>query len=414
VKYLKLLLVILLLAAAWLGGYGYGRWYGPHDHAADNKKKSDYYCPMHPAVRSDKPGTCPICSMDLVTDSAAAAPPAVAGASEGGVYVSPEKRQLIGVKLGTAEPASMTQTLRAVGTVAADETRMTKVQSRIDGWIDKVFVDFTGKPVEQGQPLLTIYSPELLATQQEFLLALRSRDILRGPSSENVIAAARRRLELFDLSEDQIAAVERSGQPLRTVTLYAPVSGTVMMRNAFPKQRITPDTELYALTDLSRVWIIANLFESDAARLRLGAAAQVRPAYGAGRSFSARVTFINPQIDPQTRTLKLRLEAGNPRGELRPEMFVDLDFFTGQAAAVTVPAEAVLDSGLEQRVFVDRGDGHLEPRRVQTGARLAGRIEITSGLRAGERIVVSGTFLIDSESRLKAAAAGYASGSPSK
>ena len=206
------------------------------------------------------------------------------------------------------------------------------------------------------------------------------------------------------MTPEQIAEVERTGKPIRNLTLYSPASGYVTVRNAFPNQRITPETELYTIVDLDRVWILADVFESDAPLVRLGQAARVSLPYLGGRTLTARVAYILPQVDPQTRTLKVRLEADNPATLLKPEMFVDVEFQAPLGASLSVPAEAVLDAGLTKTVFVDKGNGSFEPRQVRTGRRFADRIEILSGLRQGERVAASGAFLLDSESQMKAPA----------
>ena len=388
--------ILLLAVAAWFGGYGYGRWYGPKPAVAVKGAAKIYTCPMHPHIRSDRPGKCPICGMQLV--EAGGGETAVTPLA-GTIQVSPEKQQLIGVKFATVELAGGSKKFRTTARVQPDERRIAKVQSRIEGWVDKVFVDFTGKLVRKGDPLLTMYSPEMLASQQEYLLALRSRDILK---SDNLLRAARKRLELFELSDDHVAQIEQTREPLKNITLHAPMTGYVMERNAFPKQRVTPETQLYTLVDLSRIWIMADVFESEAALVREGMVARVSPSYG-GRAFTAQVSYIQPQVDMTTRTLKIRLEAENPELALKPDQFVDVDFSVALPSRLTVPADAVLDSGLAKRVFVDRGEGRLEPREVETGERIGDRIEILHGLTAGERVVASGTFLIDSESQLKAA-----------
>ncbi len=430
--------VVVLTAAAFLAGYGWGRWYGPRPSAAAANRAapaSRYYCPMHPSYTSDRPGDCPICGMRLVPleeqAPASGAPPGPeAGLPPNVFHVPMERQQLIGVRYGTVEVTSELRTIRAVGRVDFDETRITRIHPKVDGWIEEVFADFTGKFVNKGQPLLTIYSPELLATQQEYLLALQARRVmapagppaeathtmLRGAQrqmerwemSESLIEAAKRRLELWDMSPAQIEELERTGKPQRTVTLYSPVSGYVTARNAFPRQRVMPDTELYTIADLNRVWVIADVFEYEAASIRLGQPAMLSLAYYPGKRFPARVTYIQPSVDPSTRTLKVRLELANPGLLLKPEMFVDVEFRIAEPPRLTVPVDAVLDSGLTKTVFVDRGHGYLEPRQVETGELVGDRVVILKGLQPGERIVTSGTFLIDSESRLKAAAAGMA------
>jgi RND family efflux transporter MFP subunit len=248
----------------------------------------------------------------------------------------------------------------------------------------------------------------MLASEQELLLALRARDQMKaGPvkeawgNSELLLEATRRRLELFDLSGAQIEQIARTRTPIESVTLFSPASGYVVARNAYPSQRVTPETELYTLSDLRRVWIMADIFEADMSRIREGQSAVVTAPGGEAAAFDARVTYIQPQVDPQTRTMKVRLEAANAGLHLKPDMFVNVQFPLAGARKLTVPADAVMDSGTNQTVYVDRGNGYLEPRAVQIGERLGDRIEIVAGLKAGERIVTSGTFLIDSESRMQ-------------
>lgn len=416
-KPLRAFLVLLAIAAAFVGGLGYGRWYGPRAGVAVTAIAKGYHCPMHRQYHSDKPGECPICGMKLVPDDGVASPAAPAAVDAampaGTVHVSAEKQQLIGVKFGEVSLGAGVHSFRSVGKVTMDETRFSKVQTRIDGWIEQVFVDFTGKLVEKGQPLFTMYSPEMLASQREYLLALRSREIMQGSplagsrqQGESLVAASRKRLEQFSLSEAQIEDITRTGQPLTNITVHAPMTGYVMMRNAFPKQRVTPETDLYTIVDLSKVWIMADVFESEAPMIRTGMAAQIKPTAGTSRSFSGTVSYIQPQVDAATRTLKVRIEADNAGMELKPDMFVDVEFRVAMPARMTVAAEAVLDTGLRKTVFVDRGNGYLEPRQVETGERVGDRIEVLKGLAPGDRVVTSGNFLIDSESQLKGAAEG--------
>ncbi len=450
------ILIVLLLGLGFLAGYGYGRWYAKGTGmttavSKDGRKILYYHCPMHPNYRSDRPGTAPCCGMKLepVYEEGEAAPPQAerkvlyyrdpqdhsyrsdvpglnpetgaelepvyegdpASMPPGTVRISAERQQLIGVRFGEVEHTTTEETLRAVGKVAIDERRVVTVHSKVDGWIEKVHVDFTGQLIQKGQPLLTLYSPDMLATQQEYLLALRARDTLRrspladaSGHSESLLQAARRRLQLWDLSDQQIEEIGRTGTPIKNFTIYAPSSGFVTERNALANQRITPETTLYTITDLSHVWILADVFEYEAARVRLNQNATIQLSYFPGKNIPAKVTYIMPQVDPMTRTLKVRLEAHNPAHLLKPEMFVDVVFRSSMPRMLTVPLEAILDTGLRKTVFVDRGNGYFEPRQVTTGARADGRIQVLSGLQAGERVVTSGNFLIDSESQLKSAA----------
>jgi RND family efflux transporter MFP subunit len=459
-KLLKFLSVIVLAASAFGGGYIYRSVKASPPGAPTTGRRVLYYVdPMHPAYKSDKPGVAPDCGMALepvyADDLPGTVPPAprkilhyrdpqdpkytadkagvnpetgntlepvyaesTAALPPGTIRVPVERQQLIGVKFATAEMTDSAETIRTVGTVAYDETRVEHVHTRIDGWVEKVFVNFIGDFVKQGQPLLTIYSPELLASQQELLLARRARDLMAGnpmasaaESGSALFDAARRRLELWSLSQEQIQQVLDTGQPIRNVTLYSPATGFVLQRSVFPNQKVTPESDLFTIADLSRVWIMADVFESDIPSIRPGASARVTFTSGAA-PLNARVAYVQPQVDPMTRTLKVRLEAANPGGRLKPDMFVNVELGVPGARRLTVPADAVLDTGARQTVFVDLGNGYLEPRQVTAGARSAGRVTITSGLTAGERVVASGTFLIDSESQLKAAADSM--GAPSK
>jgi multidrug efflux pump subunit AcrA (membrane-fusion protein) len=305
------------------------------------------------------------------------------------------------VKFATVELGGGTRAIRTVGKVSADETRIGHVHTRIEGWIDKVFVDFTGDVVKKGEAMLTIYSPEMLASQEELLLAARARDVM--PS---LFDAAKRRLQLWDLSDDQIDQVLRTGEPIRNITVHAPMSGFVTERKAFPNQKVTPDSDLYTITDLSRVWIVADVFESDITSIKIGDPAYVMFSGGVAPAIAAKVNYILPQVDPTTRTLKVRLDAANPGTRMKPDMFVTVEFGVVGSPQLTVPAEAVLDTGDRQTVFVDLGNGYLEPRQITIGDRFGDRVTVVRGLSAGERVVSSGTFLVDSESQLKAAATG--------
>jgi RND family efflux transporter MFP subunit len=368
-----------------------------------------YQDPQDPKYHADKPGLNPETGNTLEPVYAEATPAVPPGA----IKISTERQQLIGVKFATVELSGQARSIRSVGKVTFDETRVSHVHTRIDGWIEKVFVDFTGDFVKQGQPMLTIYSPEMLATQQELLLAARARDLMRdnplasaAEHGNSLFEAAKRRLELWQLNDDQIDQVLRTGQPIHSITLFAPASGFVTERKAFPNQKVTPDSDLYTITDLSRIWIVADVFESDITSIKVGDATYVSFPNGNTPPLGAKVTYIQPQVDPMTRTLKVRLDAPNPGLRMKPDMYVTVEFGIAGAKELVVPAEAVLDTGDRQTVFVDLGNGYLEPRQVVVGERFGDRVAITRGLTAGERVVSSGTFLIDSESQLKAAASG--------
>jgi RND family efflux transporter MFP subunit len=420
-KLLKVLAVLVLLAGTFASGYVV-RATRRAGSAATGRRVLYYVDPMHPAYKSDKPGVAPDCGMTLepvYTDEGmgtrghAGQPVSALAPKPGAIMIAPERQQLIGVKFATVELDGQTRSIRAVGKVTYDETRVAHVHTRIDGWIEKVFVDFTGDFVKQGEPLLTIYSPEMLASQQELLLAARARDLMRNnplasaaQHGDSLFEAARRRLQLWQLSDEQIEQVLTTGQPIASVTLYAPASGFVSERKAFPNQKVTPDSDLYTITDLSRIWIVADVFESDITAIKIGDAAYVSFPSGNVPPLGAKVSYIQPQVDPMTRTLKVRLDAVNPGLRMKPDMFINVEFGIKGATQLVVPAEAVLDTGDRQTVFVDLGDGYLEPRQVAVGDRFGDRVAITRGLAAGERVVSSGTFLIDSESQLKAAASG--------
>ena len=423
-KLVKILALLALIAAAFAGGYVV-RASKRNTPAAPGRRVLYYADTMNPAYRSDKPGAA-LDGMALqpVYADEGTAPGGDAPRSAmppGAIKISPERQQLIGVKFTTVELAGDTRSIRSVGKVTFDETRVAHVHTRTDGWIEKVFVDFTGDTVKQGQPMLTIYSPEMLASQQELLLAVRARDLMRNnplasasEHSDSLFQAAKRRLELWQLSEDQIQQVLTTGEPIHSITIRAPASGFVTERKAFPNQRVTPDSDLYTITDLSRVWIVADVFESDITSIKLGDAASVIFPEGGAPTIRAKVNYVQPQVDPLTRTLKVRLDANNPGLRMKPDMFVNVEFGVVIVKQLVVPADAVLDTGERQTVFVDLGDGYLEPRQVVVGSRFGDHVAITRGLSAGERVVSSGTFLVDSESQLKAAASGMGAPPPAK
>jgi len=331
----------------------------------------------------------------------------------GAFQIAPEKQQLIGVKYGEVEYKPVSRMLRAVGRVAYDETKITRIHPKIEGWIEQVFVDFTGKQVQRGQPLISIYSPELWQTQQEYLLARTGRnELAKSPfreavaGSESLLQAARKRLELWDISEEQIEHLEHTGKPFKTLSLYSPSDGFVLTRNAYPKQRVTPETELYTIADLSTVWVIAEIYEYEAPEIKLGQWATITLTYLPGRTFRGKISYIYPQLDNATRTLKTRIEARNPDMTFKPEMYANVELQINYGSRIVVPEEAVVDSGAEAMVFVAHEGGYFEPRKVTIGAKVGNEVIVLNGLKPGERVATSANFLIDSESKLKSAASG--------
>ena len=324
--------------------------------------------------------------------------------------IDSRRQQLIGVRTSPVSYETLNRTIRTIGIVALDETRISEIHSKVDGWIEETFVDFQYQHVQQGDPLFTLYSPELVSTQEEYLLALKGLDLL-GTSSiesaalgaEDLVRAARRRLELWDISEAQIQQLEEAGQPTRAMTIYSPASGHVMARDAFPGKHVTPETELYRIADHSLVWVKADVYETDVAWVRQGQRALMRVQALPGRDFSGEVTFLDPHMDEQTRTLTARLEFANPELVLTPGMYADVELQVSMGRRLVVPESAVLPTGERNVVFVDQGDGRMEIRNVRLGSRIDDHYEVLEGLVEGENVVTSGNFLIDAESKLQSA-----------
>jgi Cu(I)/Ag(I) efflux system membrane fusion protein len=358
--------------------------------------------------KSNHPGRAPDCGMKLVPVYADEAVTTAATSTVSGyanVAMPPQRQQLIGVKLATAELRDLSRTTRTTGRVAIDERRIAQVRTKFEGFVEALYVNFTGAPVRRGDPLLAIYSPDLLATQNELLLAERNRSDLGRALAD----AARARLRLWDMSSADIDRVVGSGKPMRDVTLRSPVSGVVMTKNAVAGARVMLSDTLYEIADLSHVWVLADVYESELQNVRAGDTAQVRVG---GQALAGRITFIGPVIAAQTRTASVRVELENPNGLLRPDMFAEVILRQQGGRAVAVPDSAVMNTGTRSVVFVARGNGTFEPRQVTTGAKVDGFYEIRSGVQAGERVVVDANFLVDSESRLKSALSQMNGGTP--
>lgn len=331
----------------------------------------------------------------------------------GTVQISTERQQLIGVRFGTVEKHALQKVIRTVGRIDYDEKRINTVSPKISGWIEALYVDFTGRFVRKGEPLLTIYSPDLVSTQEEYLLALKAKeDWSKSPFAEvteggNLLAeSARRRLKLWDISDEQIQVLEKSREPLKTLTLFSPFTGYVLEKMVTRGQFVEAGMAIYRIADLSVVWLIADIYEYELPSIRLGQKAAIEMAIYPGETFSGKVIYIYPYLDPQTRTAKVRFEFANPRGKLKPEMFANVEIRVELGDRLAVPEGAVIDTGVRKVVIVDRGSGYFEPREVRLGAKAGEVFEVLDGLKAGERVVTSANFLIDSESKLKEAVGG--------
>ncbi len=374
-------------------------------HKAAEKKILYWVDPMHPAYKSDKPGTAPDCGMDLVPVFEGDTGPAAGGARSNvsgysKVKLTPERQQLIGVQTGFAETRSLGRMVRTVGRVAVDETRLHKITTKFDGYIEKLYVDYTGKEVRRGQPLFSVYSPELLATQQEYLLALKA-----AKQSPLLLEAARRRLQLWDISAGDIHRLEQTGATRKSLVISSPANGFVMTKNAVEGARIVAGEPMFELADLDRVWILADVYEEELSFVRVGTRAKITLSHLPGRAFSGKVTFIAPAVDPMTRTTKVRVEVDNRDGALKLEMFADVEIEEPARDVTVVQESAVLSTGTRSVLFVVKDDGTFEPREVETGTKSDRFIEIRRGVEPGEKVVTQANFLIDSESRLKAALA---------
>jgi membrane fusion protein, copper/silver efflux system len=323
------------------------------------------------------------------------------------VHLTPAQVQAMGVTYAVVQRGPLERTVRTVGQVAAAESRLADVTTKIDGFVDHVFVDATGMPVRRGQPLLTLYSPMLVAAQEELLSAKRLAGSLDSSDSEawrqtqSLVDAARRRLSYWDISTEQIERLERTSEVTKTLTLVAPFDGVVLEKMVVAGQSVMAGMKLYRLADLSTVWIEGEVFEQDVAFVRVGALARVELAAYPGRAFTGRVGFVHPTVDEQSRTVRVRVVLPNPGRTLKPGMYATL-FFDARIGdrVLSVPAEAVVMTGERNLVFVVESDGALKPQDVTLGARAGDRLEVLAGLREGERIVGSANFLVDAESRL--------------
>ena len=392
-----------------------------YERAADEQKPKErkilyYVDPMNPSNKTDKPGKAP-CGMDMVPVYEEEVSPENLPA--GTVKISPEKQQLIGVQFSEAAEMHLVKTIRAVGRAAYDETKIAHVHTKFPGWVENVQVDFVGQLVKKGQPLFSIYSPELVATQQELLIAKKAKDYLEkspfegiGSHSVALYKSTRERLRLWDINDAQVNRIEQEGEPIKSLTIHSALDGFVISRNVFSGQQVSPEMELYTIADLSNVWVLAEVYEYELSGIHLGQKADVVfPSFQA-KTFAGKVTYISPELDPKTRTAKIRIDLPNRDFLIKPDMFANVELNVDYGSKLSIPQEAVLDSGTSQTVFVSRNDGYFEPRKVSLGPKVDDRYIVLGGLKDGEQVVTSANFLIDSESQLKSATGSMSEGSP--
>jgi len=351
---------------------------------------------------------------DLSGDASGSADKALANMPEMSlvpIQLTPQRMQNIGVVIGEVESKPISSELRFYGNVQVDERRQAYVQTRFAGWLRKVYADASGNFIRKGQPLFTIYSPDLVSTQQEYLLAKKNSETLQqstingvASSASSLLNAAKERLLQWEVSPAEIEQLDQGGKPITDLTIYSPVSGYIIDKKALPNMYVQPETMLYTVADLSDVWVIAQVFQSDTGRIKPGDIAEVTVDAYPGQVFSGRVDYLLPQLDMNTRTLPVRLVFPNPGMKLRPGMYVNVRVKHSMGRQLVVPATAAFHSGTKNLVFVYSGEGNIEPREVEIGPQVENQIVITRGLKTKEKIITSANFLIDSEAQLQAAA----------
>ena len=413
-----IVLLVLLLAAA---GGGYYLWHqkqavkGAQETTQGQQGKVLYTCPMHPFIIKDKPGTCPICGMTLVKKIET---PQQASTKEmksiEQVSLSPTQMVMANVATSEAMAMPLNKEIGATGIVQYDQARQAKVTAWVAGRIDRLYVNTVGSYVSKARPVAEVYSPDLVAAQQEYLLALKSREQFKNSpiqaisqGGEGLVSSARQRLKLLGVKDAQIAGLEKAGQPNIRLPIYTPLSGIVIEKIALEGQYVNMGDPLFNIADLSTVWVELEVYENDFPNIRIGQKVDIISHSYPGRTFQGKVAFIYPFLDPKTRTVKVRVDIPNPGLKLKPDMFVNATVKVPLGTSIVVPVSAVMDTGQRQVVWVEVKPGTFEPRNVKAGARSGDNVQILSGLKAGEKVASSGGYLIDSEAQLKGGGGGH-------
>jgi Cu(I)/Ag(I) efflux system membrane fusion protein len=414
-------LVLLVLASLALTGAECRKASAPAPTGASASPPAGsvlyYRSPMDPSVHSAVPAKDSM-GMDYLPVYAEDVAGTTDVSGRASLTLSPERRQILGLRTEVLHRAPLRRVIRTIGRITVDERRLHHIHTKYEGFVEHLHVDFTGKFVRRGEPLLSIYSPELVATEQEYLLAYRARKRLAESGIPSVaqggvdlLEATRQRLLFWDIRPLDIEAIEKTGQVMRTLDLYSDTSGYVVQKMAFHGMRITPADTLFDVADLSQLWVLADVYESDLPSVRTGMEAEISVPYRPGRKWRGPVTYIAPTVDEKTRTIKVRIEVANQGEELKPDMFADVLLTSDLGLGFVVPGDALIHAGPRVLVFLDHEGGRIEPREVQTGARIGEGFEVLSGVAEGDRVVTSANFLLDSESTLRAALGSLAPGS---
>jgi len=407
-------LVVVLMAAG--GGYWFWQHKGARKTGRSEKAAQgtvQYTCPMHPFIINDKPGSCPVCGMELVKKIESARTGGKEPDMPGHVSLSPAQMVMANVATTEVTTIPLNKEINATGIVQYDQSRQAKVSAWVAGRIDKLHVNKVGEYVSKNRPVAEVYSPDLVSAQQEYLLALRSRDQLRNSpirsisqGGEGLVASARQRLKLLGVKDEQIAGLEKAGQPNIRLPIYTPLSGVVIEKIALEGQYVNVGDPLFNIADLSTVWVEVEVYENEFPNIKIGQTVDIFSQSYPGTTFRGRVAFIYPFLDPKTRTVKVRVVIPNPGLRLKPDMFVTATVKAPLGNFVVVPVTAVMDTGRRQTVWVEMKPGMFEPRDIKVGVRSGDTIQILSGLKAGEKVASSGGYLIDSEAQLRGGGGG--------